>query len=41
MPCTYFPIEILQKCVKITSEPPRGVKANMIKILSDFPEEKY
>ena len=31
MPCTYFPVSILQNSVKLTTEPPKGIKANMMK----------
>ena len=29
MPCDYFPAAILQNSLKVTSEPPRGIKANL------------
>ena len=31
MPCDYFPVSILQNSLKITSEPPRGIKSNLNK----------
>ena len=31
MPCAYFPVSILQNSVKLTTEPPKGIKANMMK----------
>lgn len=35
MPCSYFPSAILQNSLKVTSEPPRGLKANLKKILNN------
>jgi dynein heavy chain len=34
-----FPISILQRCVKITTEPPKGVKANMLRLFSNLPKD--
>jgi dynein heavy chain len=39
MPCDYFPITTLQNGVKLTNEPPKGIKANMLKALNDLPED--
>ena len=33
-----FPISILQRCVKITTEPPKGVKANMLRLFTNMPK---
>jgi len=40
-PTPQFPIQLLQNCIKMTSEPPRGVKANMIRLLNNMQEEAY
>lgn len=29
MPAVYFPVSILQNGIKLTTEPPRGIKANL------------
>jgi dynein heavy chain len=33
LPVDYFPISVLQSCIKLTTEPPRGVKANVLRTL--------
>ena len=36
MPTDKFPVTLLQKGIKITSEPPRGIKANVLKNYNTF-----
>jgi dynein heavy chain len=36
-----FPISILQKCIKVTTEPPKGVKANMYRMYTNMPVDKF
>ena len=31
MPTNDFPVTLLQKGIKVTSEPPKGIKANVLK----------
>lgn len=36
MPASYFPISILQNSIKLTIEPPRGLKSNLRKIFQEM-----
>jgi len=36
-----FPISILQRCIKVTTEPPKGVKANMFRLYSNMNINKF
>ena len=40
MPVKTFPVSILQNSLKLTTEPPSGIKANMKKLFDDITEEK-
>lgn len=39
MPASYFPVSILQNGIKLTTEPPRGIKANLKRSLNGFTDE--
>lgn len=41
MPCDYFPITILQNGVKLTNEPPKGIKANLLKTYSQLSTDQF
>lgn len=38
-PCDYFPVSVLQNSVKVTTEPPRGMKANLKRTYSQMNQE--
>lgn len=39
MPCDYFPVAVLQNGIKLTTEPPKGLKSNMFKSYTDLTSE--
>jgi len=41
MPSNVFPVTILMKGIKMTYEPPRGLKNNLIRSFSTIDEAKY
>lgn len=41
MPTKAFPVPILQNSIKLTNEPPKGVRANVLRTFQDLSEEEY
>ncbi|RNF10287.1 1-beta dynein [Trypanosoma rangeli] len=41
VPTPHFPIGILQRAIKMTTEPPTGIKSNMMRLYNQFSEEQF
>ena len=41
MPSTAFPVPVLQNGIKVTNEPPRGLRANLTRTFQDISPEEY
>lgn len=41
MPNDKFPVSILQSGIKLTNEPPKGMKANLKRVYNDIREDIY
>jgi len=39
MPADYFPVSVLQNSLKLTTEPPRGLKANLKRCYGNYNQD--
>eukprot|EP00918_Siedleckia_nematoides_P022348 GHVU01048072.1.p1 GENE.GHVU01048072.1~~GHVU01048072.1.p1 ORF type:complete len:830 (+),score=159.71 GHVU01048072.1:655-3144(+) len=40
-PCDYIPLGILERSIKLTNEPPQGLKANLKRAFAFFPRDEF
>lgn len=41
MPTDYFPVSVLQNGIKLTTEPPRGIKSNIKRLYDQMSENEF
>jgi dynein heavy chain len=41
MPTEQFPVSILRNSVKVTNEPPRGIRAHLLRLIGSIPNDLY